>query len=55
MVIYDKISVKPDTKKLFKDCYKEFLKQHPDYEDVLLSEDFMIRRICRYYLDMENE
>jgi hypothetical protein len=52
MVIYDKISVKTDTKKLFKRCYQEFLDNHPDpeFKNFLLSEDFMIRKICEYYL-----
>lgn len=50
MVVYDKISIKQDTKKKFKKCYDEFLLHHPEFKKMFLTEDFMIDQICDYYL-----
>jgi mannosyltransferase OCH1-like enzyme len=47
---YEKISCRPSTKELFKRCKEEFLKHHPEFEHVFLTEDKIMYEICTYYL-----
>jgi len=48
---YVKISIKPETKNLFKKCYDEYLDVHPEFKGMFLSENFMLDKICTYYLN----
>ncbi len=37
------------------DCKEEFLKQHPEYEEAFITQNFLLNRISRYYLGMDQE
>lgn len=48
----ERIVCSPSTRKLLeKECRAEFLKHHPDMKGVRLSNDYILRRVCNYYLD----
>ena len=32
------------------ECVKEFLKHHPEFEGMNISQDFILRKIAIYYL-----
>ena len=37
-------------KLLMEECKIEFLKHHPDFEGMTLTQDFMLTKIIEYYL-----
>jgi polyphosphate kinase 2 (PPK2 family) len=32
------------------ECKKEFLRHHPEFEGMLITDDFIIKKIAEYYL-----
>ena len=48
---YARLSIKPKTKKMLMcECKTEFLRLHPEFSGFKITEDFILRKICEYYL-----
>jgi hypothetical protein len=37
-------------KLILEECYKEFIKENPDFEGVQVTQDFLLKRVAEYYL-----
>jgi hypothetical protein len=48
-----RLVISPDTKSIFEECRKEFMEYNKSFDGLFLSQDFLLRRICRYYLDQD--
>lgn len=46
-----RLVITPSTKEIFERCKIEFMKYNKNFDGMFLSQDFMVRRICHYYLD----
>ena len=52
MVIYQKLAVFPETYDLvINECKTEFLRNNPQFEGINITQEFIVRRIAKYYLD----
>ena len=53
MVGYDKLSVRPETKKLVMDCIPEFLKFNPKFKGMNITENHIVSIIAEHYLQCQ--
>lgn len=51
MVTYTVLSIRPETKIKVKECIKEFLRHHPELDGMKISENMIVLRIAKYYLN----
>ena len=48
---YRKISIKPDTFEIFLKCQNEFKKHNPQFDGAFVSQNLLMKQICKYYLE----
>ena len=48
---YERLNVRPETRAKVEECIQEFLKHNPDFEGINITQDFIVLRIAKYYLD----
>ena len=49
---YTRISCFPETKKkIMEDCKQQFLKSHPEFEGMKITENFILTKLYKYYLN----
>ena len=53
MVNYVKLSIKPETKKLVRECIPEFIKYNPKFKGMHISENHIISIIAEHYLQCQ--
>ena len=45
------LTCSPATAKMInKDCIREFVKHHPDFEEMKISQGFILKKIAEHYL-----
>ena len=50
---YQNLAVSKETHDLvINECVEEFYRQHPNMRGIPISQDYIILRMARYYLDM---
>ena len=48
---YAKLTINTTTKKLLmEECKKLFLKAHPEFTGYKITENFMLLKVCEYYI-----
>jgi len=47
---YTKITVKNSTNMMIKDCKKIFVKYHPEFEEIPISDNKMVYELAKRYL-----
>lgn len=48
---YERICISSETKEIFMQCKEQILRVHPELKDMQITEDFITRKICRYFLE----
>lgn len=52
----ERLCCSKETRKLImEDCKKEFIENNPEFKDVQITQDMILNRIARYYLDTLEE
>ena len=47
----ERLAVSTKTKQLIDECILEFKKNNPDFNNVNITQNFIVERICLYYLN----
>jgi len=47
---YEKLNIRPDTKKLVENCVLLYLKHHPEMQHIKISQDKIIFEMAKFYL-----
>lgn len=51
MANYQKLSVKPSTKKMLAQVKETFLFHNPQFRNVRITEDMLVKRCFEYYIE----
>ena len=47
---YKYVALKPEVKEMLSECKKDFLKHHPELEEVFITDNKIVYEMAKYYL-----